>query len=231
MSVAAARVGKVSNLTRAARQEMNDQRLHIQIRNIPRTAVPADIRRAVTRNKLTGVSDVHIDYTRFLSAGRAYLTLTQSEFIRDNLASLQKANIGGLQVDAFPSPPPLDVIPTRSRGARGRSDAAGRGAIVGNGPSAGLLNPNIHVVIWGLPGKITPNRLKEYLSDFQLAGTNRGEIAQVNKPEERFSLFSRHIVRMSSVSEAHRLVRQLHMTYFEPEKSGEKYPVRARVIY
>ena len=36
---------------------------------------------------------------------------------------------------------------------------------------------------------------------------------------------------MSSMSEAHRLVRALHMTYYEPEQWQQKYQIRARVIY
>lgn len=46
-----------------------------------------------------------------------------------------------------------------------------------------------------------------------------------------FSRGSKHLVRMSSEAEAHRLVRSLHMTYFEPEVHKQKYLIRASVIY
>jgi hypothetical protein len=46
-----------------------------------------------------------------------------------------------------------------------------------------------------------------------------------------FTMAARFLVRLASVSEAHRLVRELHMTYYQPEIHKTNYPLRARVIY
>jgi len=225
--------GAVGNMARAMRQDVKDHMTHIQLRNIPPTATPTDLRRLVTRSKLEGVTDVALDYQRFLTSGRAYLTLSHPDFLRSNLDALQNTSISSISVTAVASDPPLDVTPLRTRGTAGRVDASQRGIIVGNGIRAGLLNPAKNVVLWGLPGKMTPEALKKVLKRFKLAGSDGGkqEVAKVEMPDRTFTLFSRHLVRVSSVSEAHRLVRAMHMTYFEPQRWGKKYRIQARVIY
>jgi hypothetical protein len=40
----------------------------------------------------------------------------------------------------------------------------------------------------------------------------------------------RVLVRLRSASEAFRLLRNLHMTYFEPDVWEDKYIIRARLI-
>lgn len=42
---------------------------------------------------------------------------------------------------------------------------------------------------------------------------------------------SRYVVRAKSKSEAHRIVRRLHMTYYKPDNYGGNFPIRARIIY
>jgi len=91
-------------------------------------------------------------------------------------------------------------------------------------------------VIWGLPGRVTPEGLKNLLRDFKLAGTEgktRSSISSICEcsemsnciaiyasthysPPGPFTKVSKHLVRTSSISEAYRMVRALHMTYFEP---------------
>jgi len=44
-------------------------------------------------------------------------------------------------------------------------------------------------------------------------------------------MYSRFLVQLTSVSEAQRLVREMHMTYFEPETLGNKFMLRARIIH
>jgi hypothetical protein len=69
----------------------------------------------------------------------------------------------------------LDNIPGRSRGAKGRENAMNRGVITGNGPDAGVRERGKNVVVWGLPGRLTPEDLREYLKGFRLAGSTSGE--------------------------------------------------------
>lgn len=70
-------------------------------------------------------------------------------------------------------------MPNRMRGLKGKDYAAKRGYFDGNGPRGGIKNSGKNVVIWGLPGKMTPDALKELLSDFHLAGTEGGKTESV----------------------------------------------------
>jgi len=211
----------------------NEERIHIQLRGLPRTALPTDVQRAVVRGRLMGVSDVAIDYHRFVPTGRAFLTLATPDVLDLNLRALENASISSLPIFSVSSPPPAPV-PRRTRGAQGRMEAAERGLITGNGPGGGVVNEGKNVVLWGLPGRLTPEALKGFLHNFKLAGTEGGkkEFAKIEGPDRSgYTRVSKHLIRMSSVSEAHRLVRALHMTYFEPEVYKDKYLIRCRVIY
>lgn len=42
---------------------------------------------------------------------------------------------------------------------------------------------------------------------------------------------SRVLVRLSTASEAFRLLRNMHMTNYEPGTWGDKYIIRAQLIY
>lgn len=44
-------------------------------------------------------------------------------------------------------------------------------------------------------------------------------------------MYSRFLVTLSSEAEAHRLVRDLHHTYFDEESFGKKHKLIARVVY
>jgi len=125
---------------------------------------------------------------------------------------------------------PLENLAGRSRGVKGREEAMNRGTLDGNGPDAGVRERGKNVVVWGLPGKLTTDQLREYLKNYRLAGTGGGreEILKL-EPVGRPTLTSRHYVRTVSASEAHRLVRRLHMSPFD--QSGRQYVMRARVVY
>jgi len=184
---------------------------------------------------VTGVKEVAVNYERFSPTGSAYLTLVTSEVLNYNLKKLQHTTISSLPITAASSYPPGHVL-RRARGERGRMNAAGRGVVLGNGPRAGLLSGGKNVALWGLPGKLANEALKGYLQNFKLAGTEGGkrEFTRIDLQSSitpSFSRVSKHVVRMSTEAEAHRLVRVLHMTYFEPEIHKQKYLVRARVIY
>jgi len=225
-----------NNVASTVRREVanaNADRLHIQLRGLPRTALPSDVQRVIKREGLKGVADVAIDYERFTPTGKAYLTLTVPDVLNHNLKCLEKATVTSLPITAASSEPPRG-IPVRGRGQRGRGEATERGVLTGNGPRAGLLSAGKNVVIWGLPGKLTNEALKGYLQNFKLAGTEGGrkEFMRIEPSSpSAFSRGSKHLIRMSSEAEAHRMVRSLHMTYFEPEVHKRKYLIRASVIY
>jgi len=125
-----------------------------------------------------------------------------------------------------------DALPVRTRGAKGRTEAALRGVITGNGPQGSILNPGKNVVLWGFPGKMREDGVEDLLKSWRLAwSAGVLEVVKMERVEQQFTLVSRFLVRLASASEAHRLVRLLHMTYHEPETRGQKYQVRARVIY
>jgi hypothetical protein len=66
------------------------------------------------------------------------------------------------------------------RGQEGRTQAAGRGALNGNGPSAGVANNGMNVVITGLPAKTAVEELAELLKDFDIAQSHKG-LPQIQK--------------------------------------------------
>lgn len=126
---------------------------------------------------------VAIDYSRFLPTGRAYLTLTHPDLLRRNLTALQNATVAGISVTAQSAPPPSQSTPPRTRGVKGRSEAAERGLITGNGPRGGIVNPGRNVVVWGLPGKMTTGELRDYLRGmgFSWVGPGKEEIVKLEK--------------------------------------------------
>jgi len=227
--------GAISDFAETVRRPVsvaNRNRTYIQLRGLPRTALPADIQRAVVRGRLLGVSEVTIDYRRFLPTGGAYLKLATSDPLNFNLTALRNASISSLPITSASSPPPT-LFTTRARGTKGRMDAAERG-LFGDGPRGGLLSEGKNVVLWGLPGRLTPEGLKGLLRNFKLAGTEGGrkEFVKLEGPDGTgYTRVSKHIIRLSSVSEAHRMVRALHMTYFMPDVHKSKYLIRCRVVY
>ncbi|KAF7791309.1 hypothetical protein EIP86_002323 [Pleurotus ostreatoroseus] len=92
--------------------------------------------------------------------------------------SLNDSIMGGFTISATPSPPPLTH--RRTRGVDGRQEAAARGALTGDGPSAGITGNGRNVVITGLPGKMTSEGVKLWLKNFKLAG-NTAEEKEINK--------------------------------------------------
>ncbi|KAF7363324.1 hypothetical protein MSAN_00987800 [Mycena sanguinolenta] len=190
----------------------------VQLSNVPSTATPADLRRLVSRAQVQGVEDVAIDYQNLTPTGRAYLQLTHPDFLLPCLDVLEKFTISGVHPIAEPSNRPQNSA-----------------QLEGNGLSTELDSNGRHVALWGFP-----RAFNEYQLDTQvLAGRFSfppGEpyiFKMLPRPNitRSFTMFSRFLVRLSSVSEAHRLVRELHMTYYWPEEHKTKYPIRARVIY
>lgn len=205
---------------------------HIQLRNVPYSAKPSDIRRAVTRAGLQGISDVAVEYDRFSPTGDALITLTGPDFLRDSLRLLERLTIAGTPVSAKQK----IVIEgrQRTRGTKGRAEAEERGLIGGNGPHAGSLTKTGRMaVIWGFPGKMTADVVSQHFKDFKMerSGRDKVSVRRVPLPNDAFSMFSRFVVTLESVSEAHRLVRDVHMTYLNPEAFGTRYRLYAHIVY
>ncbi|KAL4077176.1 hypothetical protein V8B97DRAFT_1400259 [Scleroderma yunnanense] len=207
----------------------NNARRHILIENVPRTALAADIRRTIRQERVVGIDDIQIDLYRFTPNRRAYLILSHPDFLQKNIAKLEKSSVGGLLVNAYPAD--LPTVNTELRGVKGRQLAAKRGAITGTGPSGGVPSNGRHVCIRGLPPKVSPESIKEYLQKFGLTKLDdKTEVYQVPLPEGAFSLYSRHLLRTQSISDSYHIVRRIHMSYFQPEVFGKKFQVHASVV-
>ncbi|KAJ7219147.1 hypothetical protein GGX14DRAFT_590278, partial [Mycena pura] len=189
----------------------------IELSNVPPTATPADLRRLISRAQVHGVEDAAIDYYRLEPTGRAYLKLTHPDFLLPSLDALEKVSISGVHPVAEPS-----SRPSMSTQADG------------NGLSSELGSDGKHVVVSGLPKAVGPEVVDELLEGFSFP-PGEPYIFKLPRcavcPPPHFTFVSRFLVRLSSVSEAHRLVRQLHMTNFKPAVHETRYPLRARVIY
>jgi len=184
----------------------------IQLSNVPPTATPADLRRLITRAQVPGVEQVAIEYFHLEPTGSAYLQLTHPDFLQSNLDALEKVTISGLHPIAEPSYRRTMDLQLQGHGLSSELDCNGKS-----------------VAIWVFPKKMQPARLADFLVGFNFP-PGEPYIFQIPMSVP-YTTVSRFLVRLASVSEAHRLVRELHMTQFKPEEHGTRYSLRARVIY
>ncbi|KZT09472.1 uncharacterized protein LAESUDRAFT_722434 [Laetiporus sulphureus 93-53] len=210
------------------------QGTHILLTKLSRSVIPADIKRLCGKNKVDHVSDVKLDYYRFTPTGRAWVEVTAPIHLKKTLKALQNTVIGStvlapLVADPYAGPP------IRMRGKKGFTEAVERGIVLGNGLNGGITGQGKNVVIYGLPRMMEPEAVRDFLKSFKLASMQEGQQVykmEIQKESIKKSTFtSRYLVRLASVSEAHRVVRRIHMTYYQPENYGSRYPVHARVIY
>ena len=96
---------------------------------------------------------------------------------------MQGAMLSGKTLKAAPANDPSEVI-VRTRGVKGRLQAAERGLFTGNGPNGMVTSQGKGVVLYGLPGKLTPDSLRTYLRNFKLAMAEAGqqEIIKLGSP-------------------------------------------------
>ena len=168
-------------------------RKRIAIHNVPKTALPADIRRLCLKAQvsenisngtflcyvsntgpLSSPNPVAIDYKRFIPTGTAIVTLTNSTFIRNAVSSLHGAIIAAHEVQAtsIADEDSEEMLMPRTRGVKGRAQAAERGATTGDGPAGGTKGSGSNVVLYGLPGRMSSEAAWYYLSGFKLAGSS-----------------------------------------------------------
>ncbi|KAI0374960.1 hypothetical protein BV20DRAFT_961198 [Pilatotrama ljubarskyi] len=204
--------------------------LHIELSGLPRTALPHDLRRLCGKNKVENVANVAIDYKRFRPSGNGLLSFARLEHAAAAHKALDNAVVGGKRVTARRTST-VPEIP-RARGPKGILEAAERGAVSGNGPSGGITGSGRNVVLYGLPGKMLAVHLVDGLRNFKLAGTEYGrEVVVKMDATGRLTSSSRFLVRLSTVSEAYRLVRRLHMQPWRPDLFGDRYSLRAFVVW
>lgn len=63
----------------------------------------------------------------------------------------------------------------RTRGLAGRQEAADKGLIDGHGANGGISGNGKNVIVWGLPGKLPSDGLRNYLRAFRLSDENGQE--------------------------------------------------------
>ncbi|KAG9318723.1 hypothetical protein JVU11DRAFT_822 [Chiua virens] len=216
---------RVSALCQAARPAAEalstETRRHIRLENLSRTALPADIKRALRRERLVGVDDVQLQLFRFLPTGRAYITLTHPDFLRMNIAKLGNVKVGGHAVVAIPclEPPTIDNL----RGVKGRKAALQRGSLP-NLTSSGAMSNGRQVCAWGFPPKASVECVKEFLEHSQIDTLgDKLEIYKVHLQTDEFSLYSRYLIRTPSISDSYHIVRRIHQTPFQPIKYSAKF--------
>ncbi|KAF9009396.1 hypothetical protein BDQ17DRAFT_1235618, partial [Cyathus striatus] len=205
----------------------------IILRNIPKTAMPADVRRAIFREEVKDVINVELDYQRFRPSGRAVITLSKYDRLKENIEHLRNVTISGIQANpSTTKSKAIPAAPSRSRGVAGRAEAAERGVLLGNGPSAGLSGTEKMVTIWGAPGRTEPRDLAKLLINYKVVKSTKAkpDIHKIPLPDGEFSMHSRFIVKLESESEAHRLVRDLHRTRWVLAGLSRSI-IHARVIY
>jgi len=195
---------------------------------LPRTTTPAEISQLLAKNKVHNVTKVTLDYHRFQPTGSAFLTISQPSVLPKTLAALENLSFFGHPLTARTTRPPLE--PTmRSRGLKGREEASERAIVSGNGSQGGITDVGRSVLLSGLPGKISTNVVRRYLRDYSLMG-GQAEVVKLESSSKNPST-SRVLVRLSSASEAFRLLRNLHMTNYEPNVWKNKYIIRAQLIH
>ncbi|KAF8352320.1 hypothetical protein F5887DRAFT_1172082, partial [Amanita rubescens] len=207
---------------------------HIELSNLPLTATPGDLRSAIDRVGLKGVQDFALLYTSFRPTGTALISLKGPDTLKENLRLLDNALMSGIPLKAQPLMlNDADTMLPRARGDKGREEAATRGALRGDGPHAGISNGGKNVTIWGFPGKTGAASVEYIVRDFNLDRKKSGlaSVYKIQPHQEDFSMYSRFLIQLTSVSEAQRLIREVHMTYFEPETLGNKFMLRARIIH
>jgi len=126
------------------------------------------------------------------------------------------------------TPPPAETR-VRSRGLKGREEASERTIVTGNGIQGGITDVGRSVLLSGLPGRMSKETVRRFLRDYKLMG-GQAEVVKLES-NTKSVLTSRVLVRLSSASEAFRLVRNVHMTNYEPDTWEDKYTIRAQLIH
>lgn len=162
----------------------------LQLRGLPKTALPSDIRRVCANAQVENIQSsawtlsyhfsgfshfpstviVALDYQRFSPTGDAFITFNTPSPIRSAVQKLHGSMIAGHALAAGPSPEDAGGAFLRNRGGKGRTQAAQRGVVTGNGPNGAITDLGKSVVLYGLPGKMTEEGVSFFVRSFKLDG-------------------------------------------------------------
>lgn len=208
------------------------------LQGVPISALPSDIARLLKSYDIQGYLRIQRDYVRFWPTDSVLVTFGSLGERDKAIKALEYAKMLGINLQPAAAST-MEEAPDSSqpskqprlRGREGKSELLDHGALSGDGPAAGLPDSESgkNVVLSGLPGKLYVASLrKELLEGFDL----REDVNAVAKiPDLDKSLYSRFVIRTSSVAEAHRLVRAVKMTPYLEGAWGNRYKIKARVIY
>ncbi|KAG5728351.1 hypothetical protein E4T56_gene19212 [Termitomyces sp. T112] len=186
----------------------------ITLYDVPNLFTPGDIRRAIGDKIQEGV----IDYKGFRPSGKAMINLEKTEQLGRALKALTPLYVCGIQVQPVPH---YSSDPFQDSGNGSR--------VTGNGPDGNYPNVERNVVLWGLPGRTSVTEVTAALSKFKTdEKKGKAVVVKLDKPDGQFTIFSRFIVTMASVSEARRLVRAWHMTPWKPQSTDL---IRAQILH
>lgn len=118
---------------------------------------------------------VQLDYYRCHPTGKAYIKMTDPQFVRKMATDLQNAHLSSLPLTARPVS--TAQFSNRKRGMKGRQEAAQRVVYDGSGPGAGMQLKGCDVLLTGLPSFVDEQQMTKYLNLRQLVKMNRdGEL-------------------------------------------------------
>lgn len=176
--------------------------------------------------QLDGVTGVDMEYIRWLPAGSALIKFYRPDYIP---ASVQK--LKGLTIAGFPvNVEELD----EEHLAKHKEFVRQQPQFSGTGPNANTTNLEEKVVLWGLTPRWSISDVARLLQPYQLYKQDEGANNAIHFtpiPEQTHS--KKFVVRMADAEEAHRLVRDLHMTPVPPLQGITPPPaqfLRARVL-
>jgi hypothetical protein len=168
-----------------------------------------------------------LDYHQFRPTGRAYLAFRTPADMRTALQRLRGAALASVPVTAVPASAPTLPVPPRVRLSAPEypSDASRSG----NGPRAGLAGEGRSVLLEGVPGFLGPETVRARLGAFRLAGGHDvyPALRFRRTPREREQAV---VVHLAAEADAHRLVREWHLTSQFTDREKNQYTTRARLI-
>lgn len=170
---------------------------HIRVANLPPLTTTKELRKILQQNGLKEIQDgvywspsrhpilnvmklVALLYKRFRPTDEALIALHSPTHLESHLSELSKLDIYGakLKAQAYIPREGWDLTSgRRSRGHKGRKEAAERGIWNGDGPNAGIRGLSVErvVTVWGFPGKATVDAVEKFLEGFKISRTKDGE--------------------------------------------------------
>lgn len=189
----------------------------LHLRNLPISIIPDDIRRLDSETTPTEIILARNSNLKF--GGNAIVRFKSSGDAIKFSNSARLAHIGTVR----------PVVSFVNREDEALQPDKVRHDLIAN--DAGRM-----VLITGLPGKATTHTMKRYLEMIQArlepapAGKSHGDPIIKLDPVGR-DLQSKFLVRLVNTSEAYRIVRALHNTFFRKDVYGDVYFLTAQVMH